>query len=108
MYFFAVILLRFGIDCILQQLFCCGVRQPYDWKDQNINGTITEMEGFTFTVPESCCKYPDCKDNEIYNRGCLDRLSSIVSESALMLGIGATCVAFVQVKLLSKYRLFIA
>ncbi|KAK4876411.1 hypothetical protein RN001_012833 [Aquatica leii] len=84
-------------DFMQDRLACCGVHQPYDWKDVKIeNGTNTGFNGYKFNVPYSCCKYFECQNDEIYTHGCLDRLSNIVSESALLLGIGATCVALVQ------------
>jgi len=86
-------------DFMQSRLGCCGVYEPEDWRDKidGVNGTsVTGSDGQNYTVPESCCQYYDCYQNEIYTRGCLNRLSTIVSDCALMLGVGATCVAFVQ------------
>ncbi|KAF5307886.1 hypothetical protein FQR65_LT06453 [Abscondita terminalis] len=85
-------------DFMQDRLGCCGVHKTFDWRNIPVqNGTSVEgPNGYNFTVPTSCCKYIDCKYNSVYEYGCLDRLSSIVSESALMLGVGASCVALVQ------------
>jgi len=86
---------RYSWDFMQEHLYCCGVHSYEDWA--YINTTISTTFNQTLpNIPKSCCKYPDCRDGEIYGDGCLDRLTYIVSESALMLGVGATCAAFVQ------------
>lgn len=77
-------------DFMQIRLECCGVRQPADWKDSHI---IFDNKS---SVPTSCCQYSECQHGALHIHGCLDRLTGIVSESALMLGVGATCVALVQ------------
>lgn len=65
------------------QLYCCGVHGSNDW-----NRTIG-------APPESC--YSDQAHTFIYGTGCLDKLSDVVHEGAILIGSGAICVAVVQV-----------
>lgn len=82
---------------------CCGVQDINDWNAlnysnpieiNNVNGKETIYEKY----PQSCCHlrgYPEkCTP---YENACLNRLTYIISESAVMLGTGALCIAFVQV-----------
>lgn len=77
-------------DFMQYRLICCGVHQPSDWRNTDI--TFEK----NLTAPASCCKYSGCETSALNTHGCLDRLTDIVSESALMLGVGSTCVALVQ------------
>jgi len=89
---------RYSWDFMQERLYCCGVHSYEDWK--HVNGSTAASIATNFnlanltaanTIPESCYQ-----DGEIYQDGCLDRLTYIISESALMLGVGATCASFVQ------------
>ncbi|KAG5885181.1 hypothetical protein JTB14_000944 [Gonioctena quinquepunctata] len=92
-------------------LQCCGVEGPYDWmyyrsqynfeyifQNPDVyaeNGTDSMIE---YAVPDTCCRDEKCMDTRsVYKRGCLNQISRIVSECALLLGIGAMCIAFIQV-----------
>ncbi|KAF5272066.1 hypothetical protein FQA39_LY01149 [Lamprigera yunnana] len=84
-------------DFMQGRLACCGVQDCFDWEKVNItNGIIPSGLNRNLTVPNSCCKFFECTEKKINTNGCLERLNMIASESALMLGVGATCVAFVQ------------
>lgn len=62
---------------------CCGISDANDW------------ENYIKDVPESCCAKENCVI--IYENGCLDRLTYIVSELSILIGTGGVCVAIVQV-----------
>ncbi|KAF2899056.1 hypothetical protein ILUMI_07124 [Ignelater luminosus] len=83
-------------DFMQERLGCCGVELPSDWENKIDNGTTIDLYENKTMVPFSCCKFYQCRENLIYERGCLNRLTYIISESALMLGVGATCVALVE------------
>jgi len=80
-------------DYTQENLQCCGVHHPRDWQLEHVDGPVVNISGSIFTVPYSCC---DDKDEcLVYARGCLDILSSYVSDSILLLvyigaGVGAT------------------
>jgi len=62
------------------------------------NVTVPEL----WTGPTSCCRRRNeaedtCAKADIYKDGCLDALTYIISECALLLGCGALAVAFIQV-----------
>ncbi|XP_066247662.1 CD63 antigen-like [Euwallacea similis] len=88
-------------------LQCCGIEKNTDWNDSlsyinnsyyelvpvNVNGSF----GIIY-VPLSCFRNETDRSYEnVYPTGCLPRLSYIVSQCALLLGVGALCVAFIQV-----------
>jgi hypothetical protein len=107
------------------QLYCCGVDNYHDWESYvmtavDIEEMSTTPKGTTdgsssaaasssssspFSLwegPQSCCHPRDvhnhqCVKQYVFREGCLDSLSYIVSESALLLGCGALAVAFIQV-----------
>lgn len=75
---------------------------PSDWSRFNKTFNLTEVLGndnvTMFYVPDTCCVNEVCKNEEsIYEFGCLDRITYIVSECALLLAVGALCVSFIQV-----------
>lgn len=60
---------------------------------------ITRGEVMIYRIPETCCRRQSCSNIEsVYKVGCLDKVEFIVSQSALLLGIGAMSVACIQVK----------
>lgn len=107
------------------QLYCCGIDKPQDWllssasstafpdatstpaqfsvKVQSSTGTVgsVSINPLPWAGPSSCCNprygsIDECRPNEIFKDGCLDALTYIVSESALLLGCGSLAVAFIQ------------
>lgn len=74
---------------------CCGVHFVQDWSFQKINGTEVTIESKTFGIPKSCCSYPNC--DTVYEHGCLERITFIISECSVMLETGVICVGLVQV-----------
>lgn len=88
-----------------QQVECCGVNGPEDWNDIFIPPTPSSNDsedGFmNLTVPSSCCETIDFDGNtcQAYEHGCLNRMSFLISQSAVIVATGVTTVAFVQVYL---------
>lgn len=83
-------------------LRCCGVTGPSDWNQfsevYNLNEILGNDNTTIFHVPDTCCVNEVCKDEDsIYEFGCLDRITYIVSECALLLAVGALCVSFIQI-----------
>lgn len=83
-------------------LRCCGVSGPSDWNKFSEVFDLTEVPSndgnTTYHIPDSCCVNEYCKNEDsIYEFGCLDRITYIVSECALLLAVGALCVSFIQV-----------
>lgn len=87
-------------------MYCCGIDGASDWYGTfstpssltSVSVNMTEM----WVGPASCCRprYRNddtCPKNQVFKDGCLDALTYIVSESALLLGCGALAVAFIQV-----------
>jgi CD63 antigen len=112
-------------DFTQQRLYCCGVDNYHDWESYVMTAAdIEEMtttpkdssDGSSSSAaasssssspfslwegPQSCCHPRDvhnhqCVKQYVFREGCLDSLSYIVSESALLLGCGALAVAFIQ------------
>ncbi|CAG9863674.1 unnamed protein product [Phyllotreta striolata] len=88
-------------------LHCCGVRGPNDWgKFQSIFGNLLENATYNdvynatprnYIVPSSCCRNETCNTAySLYIQGCLPRINFIFSQSALLLGVGAMCITFIQ------------
>ncbi|KAJ8917686.1 hypothetical protein NQ315_005133 [Exocentrus adspersus] len=83
-------------------LRCCGVSGPSDWtpyaEEYDLNKVLGNDNVTTFYVPDTCCFAENCKNEDsIYAFGCLDRITYIVSECALLLAVGALCVSFIQI-----------
>ncbi|KAL1491410.1 hypothetical protein ABEB36_012011 [Hypothenemus hampei] len=84
-------------------LQCCGIDDPTDWNAYIgregyglINVTLPNYANIS--VPASCCFNENCSvSRNLYTAGCLNRLSGVVSQCALLFGIGALCVAFIQI-----------
>ncbi|XP_019881817.1 CD63 antigen-like [Aethina tumida] len=77
-----------GWDNMQKTLSCCGIESSQDFTRKNIS------------IPDSCrsCDQENCtQEQPLYKSGCLDRLTYLVSECALLLGIGALCVSFIQI-----------
>jgi len=66
-----------GLQCRMQ---CCGIDGSSDWDNRNI------------TVPETCFSSSGVE----FDFGCHYRLMNLISESALLVGTAAICVAIVQ------------
>jgi len=90
-------------------LQCCGVVSPKDWNkfdvanynlstiSTNTTGTINSTVTQNYTIPSSCCRQENCIDmRSLYTGGCLPKLTFIISQSALLLGVGAMCITFIQ------------
>ncbi|CAH1101342.1 unnamed protein product [Psylliodes chrysocephalus] len=88
-----------------RSLRCCGVNGPDDWakyEGRYNMSYVTEIRYSTgkpkvFVVPDSCCRQNNCTD--IYSlrfTGCLPKINYIISQSALLLGVGAMCITFIQ------------
>lgn len=79
------------------KLECCGVDGQSDWE-----GILTLNEtDVTLVLPESCCTYylneqDVCGVN--FEVGCINRMTFVISQSAMLIATGATTVAFIQVK----------
>lgn len=69
------------------QMGCCGINGYTDWGEFNI-----EMSNGTM-IPESC----QDAYGEPFEFGCWQQLVYTVSQSALLVGTAAICVAIVQV-----------
>jgi CD63 antigen len=86
--------IKAGVDFMQYNLQCCGVEDPSDWNDysDNTNGNIT--------IIESCCEQINFEDENkcdaLFEFGCFNRLSFIISQSAMLIATGATTVALVQ------------
>ncbi|EFA09586.1 CD63 antigen [Tribolium castaneum] len=97
-------------DFTQQRLFCCGIDGASDWSPifSSTSAAPTSSAALTTATemwqgPPSCCRpryrYDEphsCPRNKVFKDGCLDALTYIVSESALLLGCGALAVAFIQ------------
>ncbi|KAK4876410.1 hypothetical protein RN001_012832 [Aquatica leii] len=77
---------------IQKEFVCCGVHSIKDWSDYNI--TEIMVQGLTFGIPKSCCRYASCTD--AFSKGCWDYISSMISESGFLLGTSAIFVAIIQ------------
>ncbi|XP_018564373.1 CD63 antigen-like [Anoplophora glabripennis] len=83
-------------------LRCCGVTGPSDWSDvsdlYDLNTVVGTDNTTIFLVPDTCCINESCtSEDSIYEFGCLNRITYIVSECALLLAVGALCVSFIQI-----------
>ncbi|XP_030760389.1 CD63 antigen-like [Sitophilus oryzae] len=82
-------------------LQCCGVDYYEDWnvysERTNFPLVAVEVNNQTMHMPTTCCEFEVCTPGSIYLRGCLPRLSSIISQCALLLAVGALCVSMIQV-----------
>ncbi|XP_057669225.1 tetraspanin-9-like [Diorhabda carinulata] len=84
-------------------LHCCGVNGPSDWnqygdQDGYNFSTINSTDSDPYYVPASCCVYEHCNNlNSLYFKGCLPKIIFIISQSALLLGVGAMCITFIQI-----------
>ncbi|XP_066146097.1 CD63 antigen-like [Euwallacea fornicatus] len=82
-------------------LQCCGIEKNTDWnetvKDLSNGFVLVNFTNTSIFVPPTCCRREMCNEENLYSTGCLPRLSYIVSQCALLLGVGALCVAFIQV-----------
>ncbi|KAJ3643207.1 hypothetical protein Zmor_025931 [Zophobas morio] len=103
-------------DVTQSSLRCCGIHGSQDWMsniattipttpsiaaDTTLSHTTTDNPLEPFLGPNSCCHPRDvnngfCTKKYVYKDGCLDALTYVVSESALLLGCGALAVAFIQ------------
>ncbi|XP_050304522.1 CD63 antigen-like [Anthonomus grandis grandis] len=81
-------------------LQCCGIHSYKEWSQYNGNfsGLVNIVtENGTISVPTSCCLDEQCSSTTVFSTGCLNRLSYIVAQCGLLLGVGALCVSFIQV-----------
>lgn len=84
-------------------LQCCGINNSSDWNEFYYNETFNlvrlEVDYVNTSIPQSCCVNEVCTNSRssIYSNGCMYRLSYIVSQCALLLGVGALCVSFIQI-----------
>uniref|UniRef100_A0A6P7G040 Tetraspanin n=1 Tax=Diabrotica virgifera virgifera TaxID=50390 RepID=A0A6P7G040_DIAVI len=101
-------------DATQYSLHCCGVHGPNDWdrfnsSDYNLTVIYSLQDDSTssdsqqinypgvYQVPESCCRNTKCQSiASLYTRGCLPKIHYIISQSALLLGVGAMCITFIQ------------
>lgn len=91
-------------DFTQERLHCCGIDGSRDWYLIKLPQKNTTQ---SWNGPQSCCrkdkhwpkgeKPPQCPVDTIWKSGCLDSLTYIVSECALLLGCGALAVAFIQI-----------
>lgn len=77
------------------KLECCGVNGQTDWE-----GILPNNETDVLALPESCCTYylneqDTCAIN--FDVGCINRMTFVISQSAMLIATGATTVAFIQV-----------
>ncbi|KAJ8937430.1 hypothetical protein NQ318_000099 [Aromia moschata] len=82
-------------------LRCCGVDGPTDWnefaEEYNLTFVLGNDNETEYYIPETCCTNENCESEEnIYQFGCVNRITYIVSECALLLAVGALCVSFIQ------------
>ncbi|KAL5281835.1 hypothetical protein ACFFRR_005262 [Megaselia abdita] len=83
--------IREGVDFMQSGLECCGIESQNDWCElQNANNTNPCY------MPLSCISYNSNGVLDYYETGCLRRMNFIISQSAMLIAIGATTVAFVQ------------
>lgn len=92
-------------------LHCCGVNGPSDWNKYvgqdgyNLSSiynfktsTETSTDSARYHVPATCCIDESCNFlSSLYLRGCLPKITFIISQSALLLGVGAMCITFIQI-----------
>lgn len=92
-----------AVDFVQQQVKCCGVYGPEDWKDvfETPKDYGFEDNFLNLTVPYSCCIVGELdmgsKTCLSYNNGCLYRMNFIISQSAVIIATCAVTVSFVQV-----------
>ncbi|CAH1953724.1 unnamed protein product [Acanthoscelides obtectus] len=79
-------------------LECCGVDGPSDWYPygQLFSLDYKVQDNKTYYVPSSCCTNLYCSDGFLYIDGCLPVIRFVVSECAVLLGVGAMCISFIQ------------
>lgn len=73
---------------------------PQDWYPYGKNFNLTKVEDLhqNFTVPNTCCDNEKCASSlQLFRTGCYGKIVLVISESALLLGIAALCVSFIQV-----------
>jgi CD63 antigen len=80
-----------------KKLECCGVTDPNDW-----SGILDPSNNATdVPVPDSCCvQFMDDDHSSclsFHNVGCFNKMHFIISQSTMLLAVGATTVAFVQI-----------
>ncbi|CAH0555187.1 unnamed protein product [Brassicogethes aeneus] len=70
-----------------RNLRCCGINNSDDWVNKNIS------------IPHTCYNCETCNTDPSFliKGGCLDKLTYIVSECAMLLGVGTLCVSFIQI-----------
>lgn len=77
------------------KLECCGVDGQNDW--QGILPIVNETD---LVLPQSCCTYYLAEEDFCgvnFDVGCLNRMTFVISQSAMLIATGATTVAFIQV-----------
>nr|ACP18832.1 tetraspanin 1 [Chrysomela tremula] len=110
-------------DSTQYNIQCCGVVGPHDWDEYSTEFNLTKVprllmdsrsddllssniaENVTvydvqiaFRVPTTCCINESCESqHSVYSEGCLIAITYIINECALLLGIGALCIAFIQI-----------
>ncbi|XP_044756403.1 leukocyte surface antigen CD53-like [Coccinella septempunctata] len=100
-------------DTIQKKLECCGADKPTDWAGNGqLSYTITSHTDY-YKIPESCCRpeatFSDCQTaivvprirggvdyNVIYDRGCYDRVISIINENAYVILSVLASILFIQ------------
>ncbi|XP_046861310.1 CD151 antigen-like isoform X2 [Xenia sp. Carnegie-2017] len=98
-----------AIDKAQEKFWCCGAVQYYQWnqtvwfniESNNINTTREEGK---LRVPDSCCKPPikiGCgyvtHPSNINYKGCIEKLSDIIEDHLLILGIVGLGASILQV-----------
>nr|XP_023011704.1 CD63 antigen-like [Leptinotarsa decemlineata] len=90
-------------DATQYNLRCCGIDGPNDWKryegKYNLKPVVNSIinSSTEYAVPDSCCRSERCSnETSLYKRGCLNQITLIVTECALLLKIGTMCIAFIQ------------
>lgn len=88
-----------AIDNAQQDLKCCGVSGPSDWK----NSSWYKNSGKSESYPESCCKNPAPKCNaspkkeDIYQDGCSEALQNFVKGKMAVIGGIGVGIAILQI-----------
>jgi CD63 antigen len=77
------------------KLECCGVTDPNDWSG------ILDKNATDVAVPDSCCaEFMDNDHNNclsFHNMGCFNKMNFVIQQSTMLLAVGATTVALVQI-----------
>ncbi|KAF5307887.1 hypothetical protein FQR65_LT06454 [Abscondita terminalis] len=80
---------------IQYQFSCCGVHNFTDWTIHKIDEANIVIGSEVVGLPKSCCANRECI--AAFGRGCLDYITTVISASGFLLGIGALSVSIVQI-----------